>query len=326
MRVMILTRLWPTEARPHSGTWIRDQVVAAEDLGIQCDVVHEYGGRGIGPYWRLWRNMRSKLAEQRYDLVHAHYGFTGVVAAAQRSVPTIVTFHGSDVLGRAFDGPCVRGLGAFEAWLSKRLARKVDHAIVVSQAMQDRLKAPRATVAQMGIDLERFQHVPRATARNELELDSSKPIVLFVGDPTLKRKRFSLAMGAMEVARQHVPSAELLPLYGRDHSEIPLYMNAADALLLTSYVEGSPTVVKEAMACDLPVVSVAVGDVQEQLRGVRPSYIRDPHPEPLGMALADLLRAPRRSNGRAMVERFANAHVASMVVDLYGKVPDGGPS
>lgn len=323
MRVLILTRVWPTETNPHSGTWVRDQVNALETLGVTCKVVHESGGHGFAPYWRLWRKMRSSLSEQHVDLIHAHYGFTGIVAAIQRSVPTVVTFHGSDVLGRSFEGPYRRVFGAVEVWLSKRLARKVNHAIVVSQVMKDILQVPRVTVAQMGIDLARFHRVSRNTARSELGLDPTRPIAIFVGDPRLPRKRFSLAAAAMEVVRRQIPSAELLPIYGRNHDEVALFMNAADAMVLTSYVEGSPTVVKEAMACDLPVVSVTVGDVQEQLRGVQSSYIRDADPEALGIALTDLLKNPRRSNGRAMVERFTNEYIASVIVDLYSKVAEG---
>jgi teichuronic acid biosynthesis glycosyltransferase TuaC len=264
--------------------------------------------------------MHSALNEHHFDVIHAHYGFTGIVAAAQKSVPVIVTFHGSDVLGRSFEGPYRRAFGIVEAWLSKRLARNIAHAVVVSRAMAARLGAPRVTVAQMGIDLTRFRPVSRGTARAALGLDPTKPIVIFVGDPRLPRKRFSVAAAAVEVARRYVPTAELLPIYGRDHDEVALYMNAADALILTSYVEGSPTVVKEAMACDLPVISVPVGDVEEQLRGVRPSYMRDAEPAALGLALADLLAAPRRSNGRAMVERFTNERVASVIAELYTHV------
>ncbi len=320
MRVLILTRVWPTPENPHSGTWVRDQVSALESLDVDCDVLYITDGHGIVPYIRLWRAMKSRLASNDYDVVHAHYGFTGIVAATQRALPTVVTFHGSDVLGRSFAGPYRRIFGIVEKQLSKLLARRIDHAIVVSLGMQEVLKAPRATVAAMGIDPTRFERVSRERARSELGLDHSAPIVIFVGDPGLKRKRFELAASAMALARHQLPDAELLPVYGRDHDEVALFMNAADAMILTSYVEGSPTVVKEAMACDLPVITVPVGDVREQLEGVEPSFIADADAAALATGLLQLLKTPSRSNGRARIGRYANQRIAAIVADIYSEV------
>ncbi len=323
MKVLILTRVWPTSDNPHSGTWVRDQVSALESLDVDCDVIHVTEGHGIVPYIHLWRAMRSKLASNDYDVIHAHYGFTGIVAATQRAIPTVVTFHGSDVLGRSFAGPYRRIFGIVEKQLSKLLARRIDHAIVVSPRMQEVLKAPRATVAAMGIDPTRFKLVPREHARSELGLHDSTPIAIFVGDPGLKRKRFELAASAMTLARHRLPDAELLPIYGRDHDEVALFMNAADAMILTSYVEGSPTVVKEAMACDLPVITVPVGDVREQLEGVEPSFIVDANAAALATGLLQLLETPSRSNGRARIERYANQRIATIVANIYSEARAG---
>jgi teichuronic acid biosynthesis glycosyltransferase TuaC len=320
MRVLILTRVWPTLDNPHSGTWVRDQVSALESLDVDCDVLHVTDGHGIVPYIHLWRAMRSRLTSDDYDVIHAHYGFTGIVAATQRAIPTVVTFHGSDVLGRSFAGPYRRVFGIIEKRLSKLLARRIDHAIVVSPRMQEVLKAPRATVAPMGIDPTRFKRVSRERARSELGLHDSTPIAVFVGDPALKRKRFELAESAMTLARSQLPDAELLPVHGRDHDEVALYMNAADAMILTSYVEGSPTVVKEAMACDLPVITVPVGDVREQLEGVEPSFVLDADASALATGLLQLLRTPSRSNGRARIERYANERIAAIVANIYLEV------
>jgi teichuronic acid biosynthesis glycosyltransferase TuaC len=320
VKVLILTRVWPTPENPHSGTWVRDQVSALESLDVTCEVLHVTAGHGVVPYIHLWRAMRSKLTGGDYDVIHAHYGFTGIVAATQSAIPTVVTFHGSDVLGRSFSGPYRRVFGIVEKQLSKLLARRIDHAIVVSPRMQEVLKAPRATVAPMGIDPTRFKRVSREHARLELGLRNSTPIAIFVGDPALKRKRHELAESAMTLARRQLPEAELLSVHGRDHDEVALFMNAADAMILTSYVEGSPTVVKEAMACDLPVITVPVGDVREQLEGVEPSFIVDADAPALATGLLRLLKTPSRSNGRTRIERYANERIAAIVANIYLEV------
>jgi teichuronic acid biosynthesis glycosyltransferase TuaC len=317
IRVLVMTRRWPSDASPHSGTWVRDQVSALEGLGVQCDVVQDVGGGGIWPYIRMRRKMVACMAREQYDLVHAHYGFTGIVGATQRSVPVIVTFHGTDVLGRPYAGLYRRIFGRIERRLSQLLARRIAHAVAVSSRIRDTLGAPHATVAPMGIDVDRFDRIPRVQARMQLGIDADARIVIFVGDPGLRVKRFALAQDAVERVCLEGQPVQLISVYGRTQDDVALFMNAADALVLTSYSEGSPTVVKEAMACDLPVVSVDVGDVREQLDGVRPSYVCEPNAGSLADALVDILESPRRSNGREMIGRFANETAAAIILAVY---------
>jgi teichuronic acid biosynthesis glycosyltransferase TuaC len=316
-----MTRRWPSEANPHSGTWVRDQVAALERLGIRCDVLQDVTGRGIWPYVRMRRKMAALLARERYDVVHAHYGFTGIVGATQRSVPVVVTFHGTDVLGRPYAGLYRRIFGRVERRLSRLLARRIAHAVVVSAKIQVELKAPpRSTVIPMGIDLERFAPAPRAQARRRLGLGGDAPIVIFVGDPSLPVKRFALAREAVERARREMPTVQLIPVYHRTPEEVAAFMSAADALILTSHSEGSPTVIKEALSCNLPVVSVAVGDVREQLRGVANTYVGPADAADLAAALTRIVSSPARSDGRDFAARFSNAQLASDLACVYRRV------
>src|SRR5438105_3615696 len=118
-----------------------------------------------------------------------------------------------------------------------------------------------------GVDVERFRLIPKAEARRVLGLAPNRRLVLFVGSPTSTRKRYALAQQAVAIVTQSVP-AELVLGWGLPHDEVPYFMNACDALVFTSRQEGSPNVVKEALACNLPVVSVVVGGVRERLRGI----------------------------------------------------------
>jgi glycosyltransferase involved in cell wall biosynthesis len=169
----------------------------------------------------------------------------------------------------------------------------------------------------MGVDMTRFDRVPRHEARRALGLRSDARVVLFVGNPEFRVKRFALAQDAVAKVCLELESVQLIPVYGRTHDDVALFMNAADALVLTSHSEGSPTVVKEAMACGLPVVSVDVGDVREQLDGVRPSYICESTAGSLAHALIKILESPQRSNGREMIARFTNEAAASVILTIY---------
>ena len=176
----------------------------------------------------------------------------------------------------------------------------------------------RNTVVPNGVDRSLFRVVPRDDARRELGWPISHRIVLFAPHPAVPRKRYWLAEAACRQAEQSVGAINLI--FGGDISPeaMPLYMAAADCLLLTSSSEGSPNVVKEAMACDLPVVSTAVGDVRQLLREVHPSWICAPDPSELAAGIVECLTWGRRSNGREQSEWLDQERIAVRLVELIG--------
>jgi len=149
-------------------------------------------------------------------------------------------------------------------------------------------------------------------------------VVLFNAGRNPAVKDPELAAAAVAQAKAHLDGIRFVVLDGTAAPEdIPLYMNAADCLLVTSRTEGSPTVVQEAMACNLPVVSVDVGDVRERLLGVRHCAVVRRDPAALGLALATLLRQPRRSDGRAYAEALSVDAIAARLIELYGTLLAG---
>jgi teichuronic acid biosynthesis glycosyltransferase TuaC len=144
--------------------------------------------------------------------------------------------------------------------------------------------------------------------------------VLFVGRPNQARKRFALAKESVDILNRTQP-AELVTAWSVQHVEIPYYMAACDAMVFTSMQEGSPNVVKEALACDLPVVSVAVGDVQERLAGIEGCEVcRDERPEAIAAALERVLRRNRRVDGRATVAHLDETLLTQKVIAIYESV------
>jgi glycosyltransferase involved in cell wall biosynthesis len=158
-----------------------------------------------------------------------------------------------------------------------------------------------------------------AACRAQLGLDPHTPVVLFVGKPHQARKRLALAQRAMEIVNARASQkAQLIVAWKVEHEQIPVYMNAADALLVTSMQEGSPNVVKEALACNLPVVSVPVGDVYERLRGVPGTEVTsDDRPETIAAALERVLARRERIDGRAAVLHLDERILTERVVALY---------
>jgi glycosyltransferase involved in cell wall biosynthesis len=177
-----------------------------------------------------------------------------------------------------------------------------------------------------GVDRTLFQLMPREAAREQLGWPIDEVTVLFAGNPDVARKRFALARAACEHAARDVQDLRLRVCTGLEHAAVPALMNAADTLLLTAIAEGSPNAVKEALACDLPIVATDAGDVSELFAGVSRCRLvpvsADAHA--VAEALVDVLRdAPQRSDGRRSTSHLADEGIAAQLAAIYGRVAGG---
>jgi glycosyltransferase involved in cell wall biosynthesis len=262
--------------------------------------------------------MSMALKEGNFDVVHAHYGTAGWVGRLQRSAPLVVTFHGSDLMGGRRTGRGWRSIrGYVEMALALLLARIVRDVIVVSPTLLARTPGGRASVITPGVDLTRFFPTERTEARQSLGVEVKQRMVLFVANPALANKRYALAHDAVQIARRSLPELQLVTVAGRPHAELPLWLNAADAVLLTSKNEGSPMVVKEALACNRPVVSVDVGDVAERIRGVGGCRLVEGTPDAIAAGLLEVLGESERCNGRELMTNLDSLVAAARVVEVY---------
>jgi len=253
--------------------------------------------------WKLLIDIfRYRMAIRRFrpDIVHAHYGtmtafFT--VYAYLGKVPKVVTFRGSD-LNPALSMSKVRlGVGHL---LSQLAALGSDGIICVSTQLRDRLwwKQSLVAVIPTGVSMNEFFPIPREEARLRLGWNTEVPTVIFNAGTSPEVKRLDLALAAIEIARSSLANIRFVVLDGTiEPAMVPMMMNASDCLLCTSDFEGSPTIIQEAMACNIPIVSVPVGDVPERLRDVTPSYIVPRDPQLLSDALVEVLRTRPRTNG-----------------------------
>jgi glycosyltransferase involved in cell wall biosynthesis len=256
MRVLVVTNLVPDAATPQRGRWVRDQVEAIRARGVE---VEEFGfPRGRSNYLPALRALRALLRRERFDLVHAHYGLAGWVARAAGARPLLVTFHGTDVR-HPIVGP-----------LSRRLAWQADLAAAVSRALfaeEDGRPGlppvPGSAVLPCGPALERFAPTPRAAARGALGLDPDGRYLLFPADPARPEKRGDRAAALAEAAE-----ATLLTGGSIEPEAMSTWMNAADAVVVTSDYEGFGMAAIEALACDVPVLSTPVGIAPYLLAGI----------------------------------------------------------
>lgn len=275
-------------------------------VALGCEVVY-FGicGKGIKGYYSNLKLLKAKIKEFKPDVIHAHYGLSGLLANMQRSIPVVTTYHGSDI-----NVPKILRLSKMSMCLSA-------YNIFVSKKTLD-IAAPKKKFMLLpcGVNLDEFPVISRQDARKQLDIPLEHKFVLFAGAFDNQVKNAPLAKAAMAL----IPGVELKECKGYTRSQVALLMNAADAFLMTSFTEGSPQVIKEAMACGCPIVSVDVGDVAEVTSGIDGCYIsRTREPQELASLLNQALNFPGKTNGRSRIisRGLENRVVAEKLIGVY---------
>lgn len=272
--------------------------------------------RLLSEFFRLRRQIR----DFRPHVIHAHYGtVTALFCGLATMRPVVVTFRGSDL------NP---GTGNRLRWrighlFSQLAVLRASHIICVTRQLKDRLwwKRKDATVIPGCIDLRSFCPRPRNETRAILGWPAREKVVLFNVGKHPRIKRQDLAEAAVRKANKADPLIRMVILDGDiDPDAIPLYLNSADCLLITSDSEGSPYIVKEALSCDLPIVSVDVGDVSERIEGVTPSRIVRRDTEALAAAIVEMMSLGSRSNGHLAMRDLSEENVAERVRSIYERI------
>lgn len=308
MRVLVLTNMFPTTERPSFGIFVAEQVDDLRRAGVDVDVLSFDGTRDRREYLRARRRLVTRLRSADFDLVHAHYGLTGAIAASQRAVPVVTTFHGGDYTGQAHWQTVV-------SWVVARLTAPV----VVSAEGLRRLRLRKAQVIPAAVDTERFSPLDRAEARRSLGWEEGS-YALLLGARGLQNKRADLFDAAVAIARGTVPGLRGVALEGFGRDEVRLVMNAVDVAVMCSDTEGSPVAVREALACATPVVGVEVGDVENVLRGLPGCALVERDPERLAEGIIAALAVGRPAELRARAEETSRTLIARRLVNLYAEL------
>lgn len=308
MRVLLVCSFkegLPQNAAP----FVVEQMEVLKRCHVECELFL-VKGKGIRGYLHQLRPLKKKIASFHPDVIHAHYGLCGLLANLQRNVPVVTTYHGSDI-----NDPKVFRISRMAMRLSAW------NIFVSKKALE--IARPRKCYSLLpcGIDLSDLQLTSKAEARSQMHLDHEKPYILFAGAFDNPVKNAPLACEA--VGLLGTDDVELLELKGYTREEVTLLMCAADVFLMTSFSEGSPQVIKEALACGCPIVSVDVGDVKERVEGVDGCFVADYHnPEELAGLLRKALAFTGRTNGRDNIfaDGLDNETIANQLIAIYNKI------
>jgi teichuronic acid biosynthesis glycosyltransferase TuaC len=328
VRTLVVTNIFPTSSRPDLGTFVARQVESLRAMHVEIEVVHlDRAQRGRRAYRDLSETIQRSLAASNPDLVHVMYG--GVMADrvthAVRDRPVLVSFCGTDLLGGGAQTVVDRLSWTYSVLASRRAASRAAGIVVKSQNLKEalprRVDERRTWILPNGIDLARFTPRDEWECREELGWDSRSKHVLFPASADRAEKRFDLAWAAVDLVKARHRDVELHALSGVRHEDVPVWLNAADVVLLTSDHEGSPNAIKEALACNVPVVSVDVGDVRERIETIYGCFLaEDRSPRTIATALSSALEMRDRIDGRATVMDLSLDRVAARLCDIYGVV------
>lgn len=314
----------PGEEQEIGMPFSRRQATSVRRLGVDVQTFFLRSRTSPLRVLREWLRLRAKIRNFRPHVVHAHYGsMNALVAAAASRAPLVITFHGSDLNPVPGEHRLKALLGHAFSYLAARRASQI---ICVSPQLVDRLAdvADRVHHIPCGVNLEQFRPMSRRDCRKALGWNAEDKVVLFNARTDPIGKRLDLAEATARLAQLRIKNFRLHVFVGStDPDEMPLYYNAADCLLMTSDYEGSPMVVKEALACNLPVVSVDVGDVRARLEGVAPSAIVPREPQALADAVVSVIEANTPSNGREAIRPCDEEVAARRVVKIYRLAADG---
>lgn len=306
---------------------------AANGIGAvvknQADTLIEYGliltiygieGKGYLGYLKNIFKLRKHLKHNKYDIIHAHYSNCLIVSyLAKRTEKLGVSFMGSDILRIQTRSQKIILI------ICKRIAKmKCDFIIVKTSEMAKVISSSKTSVIANGVSLKDFYPLSKDAAREKLGIEKNVKLIIFVSNPLRPEKNYKLALEAYEKLKtdNNNSKIKLLPVYNIAKENLKYYYNAADILLLTSLHEGGVNVVKEAMACNCPIVATNVGDVEEVIRNTEGCFITEFDADDVANKIEKALMFNKRTNGndRILVLGFDSEKVADKIINIYNKV------
>jgi len=308
MKVLILCSGKPSNPQwsfEVTRSYVYEQIESIKKLGVEYDT-YFIEGKGIKGYIKNYKVMKKKIQEYQPDFIHAHYGLSGLLANFQRKIPVITTYHGSDIHLKS------------NVKFSKLSSLLSKENIFVHKDLSAKINYKHAIhMIPCGVDTQRFYPIEKDKAREKLGLNKDVIYGLFTSSFSNTVKNYPLANESIKLSKYDI---SLIELKGYKREEVNLLMNAVDFLLVTSFSETGPIVVKEAMCCNTPIVTVDVGDVNDVIAQTANCYVTSYNSHELARSIDKLLESNSKTDGRNTIEKYSLKNIANQIFEIYKKV------
>jgi teichuronic acid biosynthesis glycosyltransferase TuaC len=290
--------------------FIFEQAESLKLLGIEFE--HFFiSGKGLRGYFKSYLSLRRVL-KNKYDLIHAHNGFCGFITNLQRKVPVITTYHGSDI-----NVSRLRMISYFPLINSKKN-------ILVSQSQVKKLLIKKnSLIIPCGVNLKIFHPYKKSPLQIRESSIATQTNILFSSSFSNRIKNYKLANESIRLLSPE--KINLIELKDKSREEVCSLLNNCNLLLLTSFSEGSPQIIKEAMACNCPIVSTDVGDIRYIIGNTEGCFLTTYNPADVAEKLSLALKFSRTRGRTSGLTRITDLgltteNVAKQIFDVYCEV------
>ncbi len=327
MNALVLTNMYPYDKFPFYGMVVKEEIEYLQQENVDTQVLFINGRENRWNYFKGLLDLLHLLSSKNYDIIHTHHTYCGYMAIfclslTRKHIPVVLTFHEGEIY---HNGKVKYNIDFVERlkyihFIKDFVINRVNHLITVYEGL---LKTPIKTeysVIPCGVNLELFRPLPKSDCRKKLGINENAKVIFFPSDYRRLEKRFDLVKKAYIILKVFYKD-DLTLLHGGSiaYDLMPVYLNASDVVVLTSDYEASPKVIKEAMACNIPILSVDVGDVKKIIDGIDGCYLTIQEPRIIASRIKQALDFNRRTNGRDKIEKLglSTEHTASKIREIY---------
>ncbi len=322
MIILILTPEWPDQQHPNAVPFLVKQVESMRNLGFDMKVFHFRGSSNPINYLITAFKLKSYLKTQKIDIIHAQWG-QGAIPSILSGKPLIITYRGSDLQGIPNANFTYSLKGKILVLMSKLMSLKAAEIIVVSEKLKSLLRTRKPVhIIPSGLNFDTLPKISKEEARRQLNMDVNQKMIFFPAHPSRAVKRYGIALEGVLQAKKSVPELQFHHALNFDHKTMLLWIKAADIVLFTSSHEGSPNVIKEALALNTRIISTRVGDVPDFLTNLKGStLLKDTNPNTIADAIITTLDQIRENyESKSLVEHLDEHKISLKIAEIYQRV------
>ncbi len=329
MKTLIVTNMYPNKNLSYYGMVVKEEVDCLEKLKVDTKVFFINGRENRLNYFYALPDLARLLSNNEYDVIHCHHTYCGILAIfalrlIRKKIPLVMSLHEGEIFHN--------GKIDYEIDLIKRIKyikfiknfaiQRTNFIITVNKNLVNGLPEEKYSVIPNGVNLGLFKPLSRQECRKRLNIPNNAKMLFFPSDNTRPEKRFDIAQKAHTILKNgYNYNVVLVSGNSIDYELMPVYYNASDCCLLTSDYEASPMVIKEAMAVNMPIVSVDVGDVRHMIGNLEGCFIASKEPQDIAQKIRKALdfSGKVKTRDRIIELELSQEQAAAKIIKIYEK-------